>query len=92
MKSIVLLTALTLCAGLASAQVYVKPHVTRDGAYVEGYQRTAPNSTKTDNYSSQGNTNPYTGQQGHVDPYAPANTSPQANPYITPNPYRVPRP
>lgn len=51
------------------AQVYVKPHVTKDGTYVQGYERTAPNSTKMDNYSTQGNSNPYTGQAGTVNPY-----------------------
>lgn len=60
---------IALCAASAWAQTYVRPHVTKDGTYVEGHQRTAPNHTKTDNYSTQGNVNPYTGKEGTVDPY-----------------------
>lgn len=60
---------LALFAVTASAQVYVKPYITKNGTYVEGHQRTEPNQTKMDNYSTQGNTNPYTGQAGTVNPY-----------------------
>ena len=79
MKTTVLIASLALFAWTAEAQVYVQPHVTRDGTYVEGHYRTAPNSTKLDNYSSQGNVNPYTGQAGRVDPYAQP-----SNPYHPP--------
>jgi hypothetical protein len=44
--------------------VSVKGHTRRDGTYVEPHKRTAPNSTKRDNYSTKGNTNPYTGKKG----------------------------
>jgi hypothetical protein len=70
MKVLVLMATCALFAASANAQVYVKPYVNKNGTYVEGYQRTAPNETKLDNYSTQGNTNPYTGQPGRVDPYA----------------------
>jgi hypothetical protein len=43
---------------------YVKPYVRKDGTYVNGYMRTAPNNTVNDNYSTQGNVNPYTGAPG----------------------------
>ncbi len=66
---IVIATILALSAITASAQVYVAPHVTKNGTYVEGYQRTAPNEIKQDNYSSKGNSNPYTGKEVTVDPY-----------------------
>lgn len=79
MKKATLIAAI-LFAGSAGAQVYVKPHVTKDGAYVEGYQRTAPNSTKTDNYSTQGNVNPWTGQSGTVNPYTQPQNSYQQQP------------
>lgn len=58
------------------AQTFVKPHVRKDGTYVEGHVRTNPNNTRVDNYSSQGNVNPYTGKEGTVDPYKPAPTYP----------------
>lgn len=60
---------IALCAASAWAQTYVRPHVTKDGTYVDGHYRSAPNNTRADNYGTQGNTNPYTGQQGTVDPY-----------------------
>lgn len=48
----------------ASAQTYVKPHIRKDGTYVDGHHRTRPNSTVDDNYGTRGNFNPYTGQTG----------------------------
>jgi len=36
----------------------------RDGTYVHPYHATNPNSTGTDNYSTKGNVNPWTGQPG----------------------------
>ncbi len=77
MRKILLVAGLLLVASTASAQVYVQGHYTANGTYVQGYERSAPNNTKIDNYSTQGNTNPYTGQQGTVNPYVtPAYTSP----------------
>lgn len=61
---------LTLAAS-AMAQTTVRPHVRSDGTFVQGHVRSAPNDTRTDNYSTQGNSNPYTGQQGTVSPYNP---------------------
>lgn len=49
----------------------VDGYVKRDGTYVAPHQRTTPNATRTDNWSSRPNTNPYTGQAGRVDPYKP---------------------
>ena len=48
----------------AFADTYVNGYYKKDGTYVQGYFKTSPNSTTTDNYSSQGNTNPYTGKGG----------------------------
>lgn len=63
-----LLIGAMLLVGVAHAQVYVHPHMTRNGTYVEGYMRTSPNDTILDNYSTRGNVNPYTGQAGTVQP------------------------
>ena len=60
---------LTLCVAPVFAQTYVGPHTRKDGTYVEGHYRSQPNGTKLDNYSTQGNSNPFTGQQGTVNPY-----------------------
>lgn len=40
----------------------------KNGRYINGYHRTAPNGTKSDNYSAKGDENPYTGKVGTVDP------------------------
>lgn len=44
--------------------VYVSGYYRNDGTYVKGYYRTAPDSTKNNNYSTIGNTNPFTGEAG----------------------------
>lgn len=49
--------------------VSVKGYVRKDGTYVAPHHRTAPNSTKSDNWSTLGNVNPYTGKEGTIDPY-----------------------
>lgn len=44
----------------------------RDGikdTWVDPYYRSNRNNSTYDNYSTKGNTNPYTGEKGHVDPY-----------------------
>lgn len=48
--------------------VYVKGYYKGDGTYVKPHYRTAPNSTNRDNFSTLGNTNPYTGQAGWITP------------------------
>lgn len=52
--------------------VYVNGYYRSNGTYVEGYYRTAPNSTNRDNFSTVGNTNPYTGKPGWI----PADNTP----------------
>lgn len=46
----------------------VKGYTKKSGTYVAPHQRTSPNKTKTDNYSTKGNVNPYTGKAGTKDP------------------------
>jgi hypothetical protein len=65
MKTIVAVL-LTLFATSAFAQVYVDGYTTKNGTYVAPHYRTAPNGTISDNYSTQGNINPYTGRAGTV--------------------------
>jgi hypothetical protein len=61
----VLLFVLGLLLGLAAfADTYVNGYCRKDGTCVQGYYRSSPNSTTIDNYSSQGNANPYTGTTG----------------------------
>jgi hypothetical protein len=49
----------------------VRGHTRKDGAYVAPHHRTAPDSSKSNNWSSKGNSNPYTGKAGTVDPNRP---------------------
>jgi hypothetical protein len=85
MKSIAAFGIGALLATSAFAgDVYVRPHVTQQGTYVQGYMKTAPNETRLDNYSTQGNVNPYTGQAGNKPLYS-------APTYSAPS-YSVPQP
>lgn len=45
---------------------YYKPST---GRYIEPHFRTSPNRTLFDNWSTKGNTNPFTGKRGTVDPF-----------------------
>ena len=60
------LFVLFLLGGMAVAQrpVHVRSTTTRRGEYRQSHVRTSPNHTRSDNYSTKGNTNPYTGKSG----------------------------
>ena len=63
---------LALIAGTSIADTNVGGYVRKDGTYVAPYTRSSPNSTNHDNYSTQGNHNPYTGSSGTRAPdYSP---------------------
>ncbi len=88
--------AIVLACSSAAAQksTYVKPHVTKNGTYVEGHYRTAPDSSRLNNYSTQGNVNPYTGKAGQADPFKYQAPSYPAQQYMAPtypNLYEPPR-
>lgn len=69
MKKIFLALLLAVPATVL-ADVYVQPHVRSDGTYVQGYHRSDANGSQLDNYSTRGNTNPYTGERGYRNPYS----------------------
>jgi hypothetical protein len=50
--------------GSKSSSTYVQGHTTRNGSYVEGHRRSTPDSSFNNNWSTKGNTNPYTGMDG----------------------------
>jgi hypothetical protein len=80
--------AAVLAATSASAQPahHVRGYVTENGTYVAPHYQTNPNGTTSDNYSTQGNINPYTGQTGTVAP------RPAQNPYAADlNPWNAPK-
>jgi hypothetical protein len=64
MKKLITVVFLIIPA-LSFADTSVSGYVRRDGTYVQPHSRSNANSIRFDNYSSQGNTNPYTGQSGH---------------------------
>lgn len=69
MKQLIALVLISVVASAAVADTFVKGHFRKDGTYVEPYVRSSPNSTKLDNYSNDGNFNPYTGKEGNASPY-----------------------
>lgn len=71
MKKLMIAALLCAVAAPAFGQVSVKGHVRKDGVYVPPHTRSAPNSTKLDNWSTKPNVNPRTGKTGTVDPYKP---------------------
>jgi hypothetical protein len=73
-------------AGDAFAQQSTQGYIRRDGTYVAPSYRTTPNSTRLDNYSTRGNSNPFTGQRGSVSP-VPTYRVPATR---APAPYRAP--
>jgi hypothetical protein len=67
-----LFLALALTSTAWGADVYVHGYTRSNGTYVEPYHRSAPDNTQMNNYSTQGNVNPYTGQQGTRQPTTPS--------------------
>lgn len=63
MKAIIA-AALIVAAMPAAADQYVRGYTRSDGTYVQPHYRSSPDSQQWNNYSTQGNVNPYTGQQG----------------------------
>ncbi|MEQ8226742.1 MAG: hypothetical protein RIA64_01550 [Rhodospirillales bacterium] len=84
MRNIIVLTVLFCAAtGAAYADDYVRGYFKSDGTYVAPHYRSSPNNTPYDNWSTRGNVNPYTGQQGAVTPQPNFNTN--RNSVIRPN-------
>lgn len=48
---------------------HVNGYYKSNGTYVQPHYRTNQDSSRHNNYSTIGNTNPYTGKSGTVDPY-----------------------
>jgi hypothetical protein len=66
MKLLALFLLLTCTAW--ARPVHVRSHVTKRGTYVPAHNRTSPDHTRSNNWSTRGNTNPYTGKRGHASP------------------------
>lgn len=65
MKTAILASILLATVSLhAGADNLTRGYVRSDGTYVAPHIKSEPNQFRHDNYSAQGNRNPYTGQQG----------------------------
>jgi hypothetical protein len=66
-----LLTAVTswpLVGTAVAGDTYVHGYTRRDGTYVQPHYRSAPDGDRSNNWSTRGNVNPYTGQMGTRSP------------------------
>lgn len=54
--------------GMTGNDEQVSGYTRSNGTQVQPYHRTEPDSNPYNNYSTQGNVNPYTGQVGHKNP------------------------
>ena len=69
---LVALLASTIAPQLGAASSHsVRGYVKKDGSYVQPHRQTNPNKSKSDNWSTKGNINPYTSKPGTVDPTSP---------------------
>ena len=64
MRSLVIFALLVLVADVSVAQVYVRGYYRSDGTYVEPHYRSEPDGNFYNNWSTKGNVNPYTGEEG----------------------------
>ena len=69
-----------LCASVLAKDVYVNGYTRSDGEYASSHYRSTPNSTINDNFSTEGNVNPYTGKEGWIsrESYGNGSTNPGA--------------
>jgi len=72
---IALLALALVASGALADDTHVRGYTRRDGTYVQPHHRTTPDSNRGNNYGSQGNVNPWTGQAGTINPYAPPQPS-----------------
>ena len=63
-RILAVLVLLMVLAYPAFAQVHVRGHYRSNGTYVQPHYRSSPDRSPYNNWSTQGNVNPYTGQEG----------------------------
>lgn len=66
MKLILLLFCLMMASVSFGYDVFVNGYYRHDGIYVAPHHRTSPDNTINNNWSTQGNVNPYTGRAGTI--------------------------
>lgn len=65
-----LLLATSLASTAGAGSVYVDGYFKSNGTYVQPHYRSSPDSSVSNNWSTEGNVNPYTGAGGTKNPYA----------------------
>ena len=80
MRQAAALALATLLIGLASSAMaqsyhYDNGYTRQNGTYVEPHYQTNPDRSRQDNWSTQGNVNPFTGQEGTHSPYGDSSAS-----------------
>ena len=85
MKMLISLAVICAAASpvMAAGSHFTRGYIRNDGAYVQPHYSTNSDSTKLNNWSTQGNYNPYTGRQGTVDPYRSTRSNPFGSPLNT---------
>jgi hypothetical protein len=64
-----LIAALMTLAASSQAGTFVRGYFRQDGTYVSPHYRSDADGYRYNNWSSQGNTNPFTGRRGQGNPY-----------------------
>lgn len=67
---LLLLMGLLATSASALADEYVNGYYRQNGTYVPPHYRSSPDTTPLNNWSTQGNVNPHTGEWGTRNPYA----------------------
>lgn len=65
MRKVIALALLVALPAYASGSHTIRGHVTKRGTYVAPSHATNPDHSRLNNWSHQGNLNPYTGKVGH---------------------------
>lgn len=75
MKQVIAFVLSLLLSSVAFAgDTYVNGYYRSNGTYVSPHYRSAPNATKADNWTTKGNVNPYTREEGTREYYNYNNT------------------
>lgn len=61
---LMIMSLVAICS-VAFADTYVRPHVRRDGSFVQGHYRSDRDNNPWNNWSHRGNVNPHTWQRGN---------------------------
>ena len=87
MKRFTLVGVAAVLVSFTAVAEYVQGYTRRDGTYVQPHFRTDPDSNRLNNWSTQGNVNPHTGQAGTASTYPPSNNYGGSTGYPAYNPY-----